>query len=358
MRTHRAIVVLWMVTLWGSAVQAQERSLIGPPAIEAVASITTGSDAIDDPFVFLDLATTVPIGSRFGAIVRPYAHRLAGGEWEAEMYQLQLRYQSQTGIPIRVDAGIITSPLGLGTLELRPDLSPAIKIPFYYYMPLPRFEQRYDRVQLMSGGYPLGAIVSASSGKWDARAGVTDSTPARSRNVFADDRSAAMRQVIAGGGLTPITGLRVGAGFAYGAFRPRGTAAIDPTTTPAPAANATVFNLEGEYAIGHTRFSGEWVRNRFDSTLGPAVARGYFVQAVRTFGPRLFGTVRHVSASSPAYVNGIREGRSMTTTEVTAGYRLRRELTARGGYYASRRFGSTDRSHTAILSLVWSKRWF
>lgn len=357
MRAHRAIFVLWIVTVWVAAVEAQERSLIGPPAIEAVASMTTGSDAIDDPFIFLDLATTVPIGSRFGAIVRPYAHRLAGGEWEAEMYQLQLRYQGRTRIPIRVDAGIITSPLGLGTLELRPDLSPAIKMPFYYYMPLPRFEQRYDGVQLMSGGYPLGAIVSASGARWDARAGVTDSTPARSRNVFADDRSAARRQVIAGGGLTPITGLRVGAGFAYGAYRSRDTATVDPAT-PGAAANATVFNLEGEYAIGHTRFSGEWVRNRFDSTLGPAVARGYFVQAVRTFGPRLFGTVRHVSASSPAYVTGIRERRSMTTTEVTAGYRLGRELTARGGYYASRRFGSTDRSHTAIVSLVWAKRWF
>ena len=112
------------------------------------------------------------------------------------MYQLQLRYQSTTKIPVRVDAGIITSPLGLGTLELRADLSPAIKTPFYYYMPLPRFEGRYDGVQLMSGGYPLGAMVSTSGAKWDARGGITDSTPARSRNVFARDRPRAMRQFV------------------------------------------------------------------------------------------------------------------------------------------------------------------
>ena len=356
MRGAPVIFVLGVVSA-GSPAHAQERTLIGAPAIEAVAAITTGSDAVDDPFVFLDLATTFPIGSRFGAIVRPYAHRLAGGEWEGEMYQLQLRFQSQTRLPIRIDAGIITSPLGLGALELRPDLSAAIKMPFYYYMPLPGFEAKADRVQLLSGGYPLGAIVSASGAKWDARAGVTDSTPARSRNVFAGDRPSAMRQFVAGGGLTPITGLRFGAGFASGAYRSQGSA-IEPDPTTIPGANATVFNLEGEYAIGHTRFSGEWVRNHFESSLGPAIARGYFVQAVRTFGPRLFGTVRHVSASSPASVNGARERRSMTTTELTAGYRLGRELTARGGYYATRRFGSTDRSHTAIVSLVWAQRWF
>src|SRR5688572_3309446 len=124
---------------------AQSWGAMAPPAIEAVAAVTTSSDELTDPFVFLDLTTTWPIGDRFGAVVRPYAHRLAGGEWEAEMYQLQLRYQSATKIPVRVDAGIITSPLGLGTLELRPDVSPAIKTPFYYYMPLPAFEPRYTR---------------------------------------------------------------------------------------------------------------------------------------------------------------------------------------------------------------------
>ena len=117
MRGAPVIFVLGVVSA-GSAAHAQERTLIGAPAIEAVAAITTGSDAVDDPFVFLDLATTFPIGSRFGAIVRPYAHRLAGGEWEGEMYQLQLRFQSQTRLPIRIVAGIITSPLGLGALEL------------------------------------------------------------------------------------------------------------------------------------------------------------------------------------------------------------------------------------------------
>jgi hypothetical protein len=338
---------------------AQTSPLVGPPAIEAVASVATGSDAPDDPFLFFDLAATVPIGSRFGAIVRPYAHRLAGGDWSAEMYQLQLRYQSTTKIPVRVDAGIITSPLGLGTLELRPDQSPTIKTPFYYYMPLPPFEGRYEGVQLMSGGYPLGAVVSASGAKWDARAGITDSTPARDRNVFASDRPRAMRQFVAGGGVTPRAGLRFGAGFAQGAYRSISTAAPSSEAASNGASDVTVFNLEAEYAFGHTRLSGEWVRNRFESTLGPAVARGYFAQAVHTFAPRIFGTVRVASASSPAFAGASpRVRKSMTTMEATVGYRLDHDLTVRAGYYMSRRYGLTDRSHTAIASLVWARRWF
>ena len=76
-------------------------------AVEAVAAVTTSSSAFDDPFVFLDGTATVRIGQGFDAVVRPYGRRLPGGDWSAEMYQLQLRYQSRTRVPFRVDAGII-----------------------------------------------------------------------------------------------------------------------------------------------------------------------------------------------------------------------------------------------------------
>jgi hypothetical protein len=352
-----AVFVVLMIAAAGSDARAQDGRLFGPPAIEAVAAIATGSDAPGDPSLYLDFASTVPIGSRFGAIVRPYAHRLSGGEWEAEMYQLQLRYQSRTRIPVRIDAGIITSPLGLASLEMRQDLSPAIKSPFYYNRSLPRFEaQDYD-VQLISGGYPLGATVSVSGTKWDARAGFTDSSPAKPRNAFGTDRPNVMRQLVAGGGISPITGLRLGAGLAHGAYRSSDTSVIEGTIE-VPGADVTVVNLEGEYAFGHTRLSGEWVRSEFESTPSPAVARGYYFQAVHTFSPRLFGTLRLVGASTPAFVSGVRVRRSMTTAELSAGYRLTHDLAVRAGYYSPRRYGATSRSHTAVVSLVWARRWF
>ncbi|HZB26334.1 MAG TPA: hypothetical protein VE379_09400 [Vicinamibacterales bacterium] len=355
-----------------AAAEEQDRDRPGPPAIEAVASIASSSSAPADPFVFLDVAATFPLGRGFGAIVRPYAHRLAGGDWEAEMYQLQLRYQSRTRVPVRVDAGIITSPLGLGTLELRPDLSAAIKAPFYYHSPLPAFDAAAPRVLLMSGGYPLGALVSLSGSRWDARGGVTDSSPARPRNVLARDAPPALRQVLAGGGVTPVAGLRAGVGLAYGAYAPAGGStvangtyegeladaeAIGPHASPSPL-QAMVFAIEGEYAFGHTRLSGEWVRNRFEGASGNAVARGYFVQAVQTLTPRIFASVRTVGASAPVAPGGGGARKTMTTTEVTAGYRLGRTLALRAGYFTSRRFEAGRRTHTALASVVWAQRWF
>ena len=351
---------------------AQDEPRSGPPAIEAVASIGSSSSAPADPFVFLDLAATFPLGRGFGAIVRPYAHRLVGGEWGAEMYQLQLRYQSRTRVPFRLDAGIITSPLGLGTLELRPDLSAAIKAPFYYHSPLPAFDPEAPRARLMSGGYPLGALLSMSGARWDARAGVTDSSPARPRNALSPDATPKRRQLVAGGGVTPVAGFRAGMGFARGAYAPRrgmpdagsyDDYADSPGTHEPPgshsgtALNATVFNVEAEYSIGYTRLSGEWVRNRFDAPSGNAVARGYFVQAVQTLTPRLFATVRAVGATAPALTAGVQVQTSMTTTELTAGYRVGRDVAVRAGYFTSRRYAAA-RTHSAIASVVWAHRWF
>ena len=350
--------------------EGQERGRLGLPAIEAVASLASSSSAPADPFVFLDVAATFPMGRGFGAIVRPYAHRLAGGEWEAEMYQLQLRYQSRTRVPVRVDAGILTSPLGLGTLELRPDLSAAIKAPFYYHSPLPAFDAEAPRAQLMSGGYPLGALVSFSGARWDARGGVTDSSPVRPRNVLARDAPPALRQIVAGGGVSPVAGLRAGIGLAYGAYSPVGGGTLPagayelgeaepagPGGSRSPL-QATVFTAEAEYSFGHTRLSGEWVRNQFEAASGDAVARGYFVQAVQTLTPRVFASVRTVGASSPVLSGGARARRTMTTTEVTAGYRLGRDVALRAGYFTSRRFGAQTRTHSAVASVVWAHRWF
>ena len=355
-----------------AAAEGQDRDRLGVPAIEAVGSVASSSSAPADPFVFLDVAATFPLGGGFGAIVRPYAHRLAGGDWEAEMYQLQLRFQSRTRVPVRLDAGIITSPLGLGTLELRPDISASIKAPFYYHSPLPAFDTEAPRVGLMSGGYPLGALVSLSGSRWDARGGVTDSSPARPRNLLARDAPPALRQVLAGGGVTPLPGLRAGAGLAYGAYAAAGGsaapggsyeegyadwAATEPVASQSPL-QAMVFTLEGEYAFGYTRLSGEWVRNRFETTSGNAVARGYFVQAVQTLTPRVFAAVRTVGASAPVLPRSAGVRQTMRTTEVTAGYRLARTVALRAGYFTSRRFGAARRTHSAVASVVWARRWF
>jgi hypothetical protein len=155
-----------------------------------------------------DATATGRIHEGLNLIVRPYAQDATGGNWTAEMYQLQIRYVTATRLPLRLDAGIIASPLGLNTLELIPSRNPTIGAPFFYFAPLPGFQAHYDGVQLMSGGYPLGAIVKRGT-HWDA-AGVIDQTR-RGGATCSGLTPAAAAQMVGGGGYTPFTGLRLGA---------------------------------------------------------------------------------------------------------------------------------------------------
>ena len=330
----------------------------GRLAIEAVAATSTSSRELDDPFVFLDLATTMRVDHRIDVIIRPYARRLPGGDWDALLYQAQVRYQPTARI--RLDAGIISSPIGLGTLELRQDLNPGVASPFYYFATLPAFDPQADRVQVLSGGYPLGAILSVSGAWWDARGGITDGTPARYRKIFQRNGPSAAAQLIAGAGVTPRAGLRIGAGFSHGAYRRDSDSeyyGLEPHQD-VHGADATVLNLEGEYAFGYTRLSGEWVRNRFETETMPAVTRGFYLQGVQTLTPRVFATSRLTQVSTPVLVSDARVRRARTALELSAGYRLTPEWTVKGGYEGSRRFGANTWGHAAVGSVVWARRWF
>ena len=328
----------------------------GRIAIEAVAAVSNSSQAADDPFVFLDLTTTTRINPSLDIIVRPYARRLPGGDWDLLFYQAEIRYQPTDRV--RVEAGILSSPLGLGTMELRQDLNPGVASVFYYFSPLPLFDPQADRVQVLSGGYPLGVILSSSGSWWDARGGVVDGTPAKYRKIFANNNPAAAPQLIVGGGVTPRVGLRLGAGRRDGNYRSAEDADYYRNPYPLPDASATVFNVEGEYAFGYTRLSGEWVLDRFESTTTPAVARSYYLQGVQTLTPRIFATGRVTRVSAPVSIvdHDIRSARS--SFELSAGYRLTPQWTLKGGYEASRRFNTNDWAHAATASVVWARRWF
>lgn len=296
-----------------------------------------------------DATISLDMGRGFTAIARPWAWKRPDGTSTFQWYQLQVRYQSRSRLPVRVDAGIITSPLGLSTLQQRADLNPTMSPVFYYVAPLPRFDVTFDGLNMMSAGYPFGVMVATSGSRWDLRGGVTDSTPARQRVELKAGQRPPMPQLILGGGYTPRAGLRIGAGFAHGRYRNADGAV--------PAASATILTLEGEYTYNQTRLSGEWVRDRFGTTPGPSVAYSYYVQGVHTITPRLFGAARFARAQPPPlYISGIRANRM--TGELTAGYRVTREFTVRGGYYRDRRYLATKWQNQAGVSVVWARRWY
>jgi hypothetical protein len=344
--------------LWAASTRtASAQTNIGQRvSMEFAGAVNTTSEAADDPFLFLDLTATARITDTLDVVVRPWVRRLPGGDWSKEMYQLQVRYQPATPVPLRIDAGIITSPLGLITLEMRPDRNPLIGTPSYYFAPLPSFDGRFDRVQIMSGGYPLGAIASLSGRRWDARAGITDGTPARNRKMMSSSRPPARAQFVAGGGVTPLQGLRFGTSFARGIYREPSAATA---TAPArPDASATIFTIEGEYSIGYSRFAGEWIRDHFETATTPAIARGLLLEAVQTLTPRIYAALRTTNTSTPVFAAGTRTRRTGASAEATVGYRLSTDITLKGGYQGSRTYTAHQWDHAAAVSIVVFKRWW
>ena len=348
MKTLRCAAA-WSLAFWmaGDFAQAQEARSARVSADTVVsASMFSGNDR---PAVMLDATGRVELGHGATFVIRPWAWRRPDATWTAQWYQLQLRYQTRTRIPLRFDAGIITSPLGLNTLQMRADLNPTIAPVFYYVVPLPRFENSFDRLTGMSAGYPLGAIASASGTRWDVRGGITDGTPARQRAPGKSDQPPALPQAILGGGVSPMPGVRIGMGFAHGGYR--------RATPTMPKGTATVLNIEAEYAFNHTRLSGEWVQDRFHAAPESYTARSFYVQGVQTITPRIFGAARVVRMQAPPFfVSGLVAHR--TTVELTAGYRVTTDWTVRGGYVQERPYVGPDWSHQAAVSLVWAKRWY
>lgn len=376
MRIHTTVRALGAaaIALVVSAETARAQDVTGRVAMEGVVSARVSSADKSHPFLVFDAVSTFGVGRGWDVVIRPWAKRTPGGEWGAEMYQLQLRYSSTTRVPFRIDTGIISSPIGLATLDLRADRNPTVSAPFYYYAPLPAFDEHFDRVTLMSGGYPLGAIMSASGSRWDVRGGVTDGSPTRSRSVLSRSKAPAAAQAVFGGGVTPMPGLRFGAGVAHGRYRVNATrprsatipddsyggefAYVAQAGTRLPDRRVTVFNVEGEFAIGYTRLSGEWIADRFDTTISPAVARGFNLLAVRTLTPRWFAAGRAVRVSSPVLTGATPVRRTATSAEATLGYRLTPTVTLRGGYQGSTSFKRPAWQHEAAVSAVWSQRWW
>lgn len=337
-----------LLSLCGTAAAAQD-SAPSRIAADTATSVTMFSNYTHVAGMF-DATVSSELGKGFTAIARPWVWRRPDGTSTFQWYQLQARYQSRTRLPVRVDAGIITSPLGLSTLQQRSDLNPTISPVFYYVVPLPRFDVTFDGLQMMAAGYPFGAIVTTSGAFWDLRGGVVDSTPARSRAELKSGQRPAMAQLVLGGGVTPRPGMRIGIGFANGLYR-RATAA-------APEAHATVINVEGEYAVRHTRVSGEVVMDRFETTGGSASARSFYLQGMQTITPRVFAAARIARVRTPPLFPAPAIRRTWTTAELTAGYRLTREWTVRGGYYGQRPYSATEWDNQAAVSIVWARRWY
>jgi hypothetical protein len=334
-----------------------------PVTLDVVSAVdgVKGSTPRRDTQVWFDVFAAVRVAEGVDVVARPVISRRAfDGTWQKQMYQLGVRYERPAstvrGLGLRVEFGQMPSPIGIGMLENRPDLNPVVSQHSAYYLPLPRVDAEIPRAFLIAGTYPFGTQATVSSQRWDARFAVIDGSPVRGRSMLGSNRPPRLLNMVAGVGVTPRVGLRVGAAVAHGAY-----ASVREVRDPSRGdRDATMVQLEGEWSFGYTRIVGEWVRSVLETARHDASTKGLWIEATRTLAPRLFVATRWDSQ----YFEYQPPGRTTlahqhyTRFETIAGIRLSPDLTLRAGYMGREGYVVFHWDDQLIASLVWQKRIF
>jgi hypothetical protein len=355
------ILFLPLLLAWPSLTAAQQ-ARPSPIAIDTAASVDTARDADGNyaTSAFMDAVVTVGVGGGFEVVTWPIVQRQAATrEWMGDLWIATLRYERAGRVGVRVDGGLIPSPIGLANLTVRrPHLNPVITAPASLFTSLPVLELRGPRANLLGAVYPLGGQVTVSGTHWDTRAAVIDTSPLRRRRIIGGVNPPRFGNVVAGAGVTPFVGFRIGASVARG-----GWARAGETPTMTENLEATVLTVESEFSYAYTKLAAEWVRDIVDTSTGTQKASGWFVQAQQTLAPRWFVAARVERMFSPGVLPTAVLDYDFTNTEEVLGFRLTPELTVRGGHRARRAFGRPGAvgrpgfTHQVEVSLVWWKRW-
>jgi hypothetical protein len=329
-------------------------------SFETTASIDVfgGPTVSHEPQIIFDIAGAVRLGAGWQVFVRPWFRlprpnaTVPDPEWDNEIYQAQLRYERHGRVSTRVEAGYLASPIGLGQMDSNPRRNPTIVTHLMYVTPMLPFERGTPRVPVNAVTYPLGAQVTLSSSRWDARSAVVRSAPNRAEIIGASPMPHAAPAIEFGGGYTPITGLRFGGSFAHGTY-----ATSEELTAPATGSRQmTLAGVEGEYAFGFTKVSGEYLHNSMTTATSDAVAHTWFLQGIHTLAPRWAVSARHEGTSAPPVIFTTKRLQFLTF-ESTVAFRATTDITIRGSYFTRRFYTRTDWDHQAGIQVVWFHRW-
>jgi hypothetical protein len=352
MRTVRLVIVIGLLSAGPASAQDGAYSRV---ALDTSAAVETSMAESGDGAtgVVTDAVATIALGAGFDAIVRPWIQKLGqSDEWNRQIWIATLRYQHTGRIGIRVDGGLIGSPVGYANLLLRPNINPTISLPSSLFVPLPSTGPGTPRTTLLGVLYPYGISTTVSAARWDVRAALIDTSPLRMRRVFAETNPPRFANVVLGGGVSPLIGLRVGASVTHGGWQRAGE-------SPAVSRDlrATVVTVESEFAFRHTTIAAEFVRNTIQLSDGHSTPSGWFVQGQQTLSPRVFAAGRFERMTARGEAAGMEGTRHFTGAESVVGYRVTPELTVRAGHRVRRSFGAADFDHTASVSLAWWRRW-
>jgi hypothetical protein len=348
------LAVSWRSLLALLLIATPAQAQLSRPSMFAIDTTAAVDEAVDENGnlsngVIVDSVVSADLGRGLQAVVRPFLQRLGSGEWNRQVWVAEVRYERQGAVGVRIDAGLIPSPIGLANTTLRPHLNPPISQPASLFTPLPITLPAGPRLTLLGAVYPFGGQITLSTLRWDVRAALIDTSPLRTRRVFADANPPRFAQAVVGAGITPVVGLRIGASVAHGGWQKAGE-----TPLVTEDHDATVLTVESEFSFRYTKLAAEWVRDSLESASGNMIASGWFVHGQQTLTPRWFvaGRIERMSAPGPA------SGRQhFSGTEEVLGFRVTPDLTLRAGHRAREGFGRTGFDHQAAVSAVWWKRW-
>ena len=315
-------------------------------AVDANGATTGG--AIFDAYIAARIAPGLEIAAR------PWTQRQANGEWNRQLWLAAVRYEHKGSVGVRVEGGLITSPVGLANLSLRPHLNPTVAQPSSLFQGMPSPEAFSPRVTLLGAVYPLGVSTTVSGTHWDVRGAIMDTSPLRTRRTFGDTNPYRFPNVVVGGGVTPVVGLRIGASVTHGGWRRADELPFSPSDRM-----ATLVTVEGEWSFRYTKLLGEWTRDTLETNGADAIESEWYFQGQQTLTPRWFAAGRVERLEGPpllAAPSGPRQ--SFSGAEATVGFRITPEVTVRASYRARRLFSQEDYLHQAMASVVWAKRWF
>jgi hypothetical protein len=295
----------------------------------------------------VDLSSTARVAPNVFANLRPKIWRIQG-EWRWLLDQASLRYEFDRGARVRIEAGRFPSPIGLGMVENRPNMGAGVLWSHrLYYQDLPSLGPGMQPQALVSALYPVGVSVMATKSIWDVRAALMDRAPVDPWTVPV--RVGSVKNRALGVGISPRQGLRLGAATAWG---PSQSAVADRT-------DYRMVNVEGEWAFGYTKISGEWNRSRFDTPTGDHTAHGLTVQARQTLTPRVFAHSRATLGRTPQVSNrGVETPRRYHAVDSTVGYLLNPDVTLRIGHTLVKSWTRTTTDHQLAMSIAVAHRWW
>ena len=353
----RAIGIACALGLVTLAATAHAQS--SPMALDVVAAVDgdTGSQVTREPTAWFDVFGAVRITDNLDFRARPVVYRRSfNGTWTAQIYELALRYERPGAVGVRVEAGQLSSPVGLSILENRPDRNPVVSPHSTLYLPIPRYEAGTPTTFLLAASYPLGARVTLSGARWDLRSAVTDSSAIRGRPFFGDNKPPRMANYTVGAGFTPYIGLRFGGAVAFGAY----AAETEVRDRSRGDRQATLVQLEGEWSFRYTRLAGEYLWTERELAQSDARVEGGWIEVTQTLTPRVFAAGRYDEQwtrwTSPTTRDDLNA--PYRRLEAGVGFRITPELTLRGTFMTRKGYVVDFWDDQFLASVVYAKKVF